>query len=83
MASERRDGANRPGAGHSPPCPVHSAPIASPQSPQIKWASGLAHAFMPQDGQVYLVLLAAFFLRVAASPSPARSWYRNAVPVAR
>ena len=25
-------------------------------------------------GQVYLVLLAAFFLRVAASPSPARSW---------
>jgi hypothetical protein len=28
---------------------------------------GLAHAFTPQSGQVYFVLLAVFFLRFAAS----------------
>ena len=73
MASERRwsEPARLP---VTPPPARSSASIASPQSPQIKWASGLAQAFMPQAGQVYLVLLAAFFLRVAASPSPARSW---------
>ena len=79
MVSERATHAGRavirPGAAVIVPASSGcSASIASLQSPQIRWASGFAHAFRPHAGQVYLVLLAAFFLRVAASPSPARSW---------
>ena len=46
-----------------------SASISSRQSPQISAVCGFAHAFTLQAGHVYLVLLAAFFLRFAASPS--------------
>ena len=53
------------GGGQSSPCSGSSASSSSPQSPQIRLASGFAQAFMPHTGQVYLVLLAAFFLRVA------------------
>ena len=60
------------GCGQSSPSCGCSASSSSLQSPQIRWASGLAHAFMPHAGQANLVLLAAFFLRVAASPSPGK-----------
>jgi hypothetical protein len=48
-----------------------SASIASPQSPQRKFASGFAQALSSHAGHVYFVLLAAFFR--AFTGSPARS----------
>jgi hypothetical protein len=50
-----------------------SACIGSSQVPQTNCASGFAHAFNPHSGQVYFVLLAAFFFRVV-SFSLLRSW---------
>ena len=44
-----------------------SACIGSSQSPQISRVSGFAQAFAAQAGQVYFVLLAAFFFRAASS----------------
>src|SRR6266567_2066578 len=40
-----------------------STSIGFRQVPQTNGASGFAQAFNPQEGQVYFVLLAAFFLR--------------------
>ncbi len=61
----------RKGRGQSSPSPVGSASIASSQSPHRRFVSGLAQAFAAQLGQVYFVLLAAFFFavfRAASSP---------------
>jgi hypothetical protein len=62
-------------AGYIPDYPSESASSPSPasigswQSPHTSEVCGFAHAFTPQAGQVYFVLLADFFLRFAASPS--------------
>ena len=74
--SERRpvpgiSGRGVPGLVVANPPPAPAAPrlpSARSQSPQIRLPSGFAQALKPQPGQVYFVLLAAFFLRVAASP---------------
>ena len=39
--------------------------MRSSQSPQTRLISGLPHAFRPHAGQVYFVLLAAFFFRAS------------------
>jgi len=54
----------------SAPCPSSagsSGAMSRSHSPQTSLVSGLAQAFAAHCGQVYLVLLAAFFLRVSSS----------------
>jgi hypothetical protein len=50
-----------------PPSPGVSGSIGSRQSPQNNETSGLAEVFRPQPGQVYFVLLTAFFLRFGSA----------------
>ena len=51
----------------SPSSSVASPSMRSSHSPHTRLISGLPHAFNPQPGQVYFVLLAAFFFRFSGS----------------
>ena len=52
------------------------------QSPQMKWASGLAQAFCPQPAHWYRVLLWRFFSATLRAAFVVRSTYASAKPFA-